>query len=153
MRMPSAVFAAAILLAAVAASAQDPAQPRWYGESVAGSGDSAWGLKLGYRLSRGWSLEGGYGGFGNLNYGATTAAPVAEPFIGGFNKPRAWSFAGVGAALPVGRWSALGAGATYEFGARWYGRLGWDRYMRMGDEYGGGRSEVDVYGLGMGWRF
>jgi hypothetical protein len=152
MRGTSVGIAAALLFVTGGALAQAPEPPRWYTDAPAAAGDGAWGLKLGYRLSRGWSLEGGYRDFGIAAPRVAIDPPIVEPFAAGI-RPRAWSFAGVELPTPMGRWSSIGAGATYRFSPRWYGRLGWDRYSRAGDEYGGGRGEVDVYGLGLGWRF
>lgn len=150
MRGLSASIAATVLLAAGIAVAQAPEPPRSYGGSTAG-GEGAWGLKLGYRVGAGWSLEGGYRGFGIAAPRSAVAPAIAEPFVAGL-RPRAWSFAGVELPGAMGRWSSIGAGATYRFSPRWYGRLGWDRYSRAGEEYGAGR-DVDVYGIGLGWRW
>jgi hypothetical protein len=148
--------------------------------------DSGFGLKLGYRLSPRWSLEGAYANLGKYGFGATTTAPVAGG-LGGSYEARAWSFAGLGSVPLADRFALygkfgvarttverdvdtqtpglgatnadakrngllLGAGATYDFSAKWFGRAGWDRYTRLGDGTTG-RGEIDFYGVGIGRRF
>lgn len=148
--------------------------------------DSGFGLKLGYRLSPRWSLEGGYANLGKYSFGATTTAPAAGA-LGGNYGARAWSFAGLGSVPMAERFSLfgkfgvarttvereinsqsaglgalntdarrngllLGAGATYDFDAAWFGRAGWDRYTRVGDG-STGRGDIDFYGIGLGRRF
>lgn len=148
--------------------------------------DSGFGLKLGYRLSPRWSLEGGYANLGRYGYVATTSAPAVGG-LGGNYEARAWSFAGLGSLALADRFALygkfgvarttverdvdwqtaglgalntdakrngllLGAGATYDFSATWFGRAGWDRYTRAGDG-STGRGDIDFYGIGLGRRF
>jgi OmpA-OmpF porin, OOP family len=47
----------------------------------------------------------------------------------------------------------LGLGGTYDFSPAWYARLGWDRYLRVGDDQKTGRGDLDVYAVGIGFRF
>jgi OmpA-OmpF porin, OOP family len=149
--------------------------------------DNGFGLKLGYRLSPRWSLEGGYHKLGKFGFGAVTTAPAAGT-IGGNYEARAWSFSGLGSVpiadklslygkLGVARTTVerdidsqtagvgafnteskrnglvVGAGATYDFSAKWFGRAGWDRYTRVGDPGSTGRGDIDFYSIGFGRRF
>jgi OOP family OmpA-OmpF porin len=201
------------LLAAPASAQQRPAHAGWYFGLDLGSGrtdmnagdlnssfasqgiaaastldrsDGGFGLKLGYRLSPRWSLEGGYANLGKYGYSATTTAPAAGG-LGGSYEARAWSFAGLGSLPLADRFSVygkfgvarttverdvewqsaglgalntdakrngllLGAGASYDFSAKWYGRAGWDRYTRVGDG-STGRGDIDFYSIGFGRRF
>lgn len=47
----------------------------------------------------------------------------------------------------------IGAGAQYDFTNNVFGRAGWDRFTRVGDSGSTGRSDVDVFGLGVGFKF
>jgi hypothetical protein len=132
----------------------DPAAPRLDRDRV----ESGFGLKLGYRLSPRWSLEGGYANVGRIGIGAPTAAPSSS--IGAPRELRPWSFSGLGdhsaGSRPYGL--AMGAGASYDISPTWFGRAGWDRYARPldglgGIGYGGLSRDVDFYGIGIGRRF
>jgi long-subunit fatty acid transport protein len=47
----------------------------------------------------------------------------------------------------------FGLGGTYAFSPAWYARAGWDRYFRVGDDQKTGRGDLDVLGIGVGYRF
>jgi opacity protein-like surface antigen len=46
----------------------------------------------------------------------------------------------------------VGLGANYDFARNFFGRVGWDHYDRVGDS-STGRSDVDAFTLGVGFRF
>jgi OOP family OmpA-OmpF porin len=47
----------------------------------------------------------------------------------------------------------FGLGATYDFTPVVYGKFGWDRYLRVGDDQKTGRGDIDYVGAGVGLRF
>jgi len=47
----------------------------------------------------------------------------------------------------------FGAGVNYDFSRSLFAKVGWDRYTRVGDAASTGRGDVDVVGLGIGFRF
>ncbi|MGH8764416.1 MAG: porin family protein [Burkholderiales bacterium] len=101
--------------------------------------------------AKAWSLAGigtlplgnGFGLYGKLGLHDTKAELSATSGTG----------AGPTGGTSSGTGLLVGMGATYDFTPAVYGKLGWDRYMRVGDDQKTGRGDLDVFGAGVGFRF
>ena len=133
--------------------------------------DSAFGLNFGYRFTPNFALEGGYANLGKFS--VTTGAGT------GNYKAQAWSLAPVGIWPLDDKWSLYGKlgltrahselgglggserntgwlagiGTTYDFTKGLFGKIGWDRYEKVGDNGTTGRNTIDTVGVGVGFRF
>ena len=47
----------------------------------------------------------------------------------------------------------IGTGVTYDFSKSLFGKAGWDRYARVGEAAATGRTNIDLYSVGIGVRF
>ncbi len=103
---------------------------RWRERGFALSGTGTW------RFGEHWSL------YGRASLGS--ARDELDP--GGFVGP------GFRMRSDPGTGIMVGAGATYEFSRRLYGRLGWSRYLRAGDDPAR-PGDFNFYSFGVGVRF
>src|SRR5436190_15662552 len=134
--------------------------------------DTAWGFDLGYRVNRNFALEGAYTDLGKFHYSTDT--------VDGSYRANALSLAAVGILPLESNWSLygkaglahtqakldapsdvsdkrngllVGAGAMYDINRNVYAKAGWDRYASIGSDATTGKSDIDVFSLGVGYRF
>lgn len=60
---------------------------------------------------------------------------------------------GAGSAKERNTGLVLGLGANYDISERWFARVGWDRFTRLGDTGSTGRGDLDYLNAGVGFRF
>ena len=134
--------------------------------------DAGVGVNLGYRLNRNFAVEGAYTDLGKFHFSSAAAGD-------GDIKPKAVSLSAVGI-LPLQSNFSLygkagiahtetkatgafdgsdtkdgllaGAGVMYDFNRNVYAKAGWDHFDDVGTD-AAGKGHVDLYSLGVGYRF
>ena len=133
--------------------------------------DTAFGFDLGYRVNRNFAIEGGYADLGKFHYSSAATE--------GNYRAQAFSLSAVGL-MPVwenlsvygkagiahtqakleapsnasdsGNGLLIGAGVMYDINRSVYAKAGWDRYASVGSD-ATGKGNVDLYTVGVGYRF
>ena len=133
--------------------------------------DTAFGFDLGYRVNRNFALEGAYTNLGKFHYSASAidgdyrATALSLAAVGIMPLQANWSLYGKAGlahseakinapadASDSGNGVLLGAGVMYDINRNVYAKAGWDRYANVGGD-ATGKADIDVYTLGVGYRF
>ena len=135
--------------------------------------DTGYSLEAGYRFSRNFALEGSYVDLGKFDFNSTVNGTYKATGVGlsavgiipiedNFSLyGKAGAFSGkteLSASAPASDRSeretvpTFGLGASYDFGDNVVGKLEWNRYQNLGDA-STGEGDVDLYTLGVGYRF
>ena len=177
--MKSLVFAAALALAAPLVQAQEAG---WYGgidigrsrldaDNLTDRHDTAIGLGAGYRLNRNFAIEGDYADLGDFTHSAGGAEDTASAkalslsaigLLPVWDRLSVYGKAGVARtevkvssptdASDSGNGLLLGAGLSYDVNREIFARAGWDRYAHVGSD-ATGKGDIDLYSVGIGYRF
>src|SRR5438132_5937460 len=133
--------------------------------------DTALGFDLGYRVNRNFAVEGAYTDLGKFNFstggldGTYRAKSFSLAAVGLLPLQSNWSLYGKAGlahtqakvnapadASESGNGLLVGAGAMYDFDRNIYAKAGWDRYASVGGD-ATGKADIDVFSLGVGYRF
>lgn len=151
------------------------------GSTSVDDNDTGYGLRLGYRFHPNFAVEGGYTDLGRFDYntaltGGGTASgrlkadawdisavgivPFANNFSGygkvGVARTRAEldsGTPGINGATERGTHPTAGLGVAYDFNKQLAATAEWNRYFKVGNETNTGRGDIDLYSVGLKYKF
>lgn len=151
------------------------------GSTSVDDNDTGYGLRLGYRFHPNFAVEGGYTDLGRFDYNtaltgggnatgrlkadawdlsAVGIVPFANNFSGygkvGVARTRAEresNTAGISGATERGTHPTAGLGVAYDFTKQLAATAEWNRYFKVGDQATTGRGDIDLYSVGLKYKF